>query len=128
VGKSVRTRLDGHRAGRARCDDRSQQGRAGLSADDGEADPGVGAPATLAASARVAMPIGRASNPDLAQYAKAIGGPLARVRSPAALKAWIAANEPVYLADGIGPGIKARVLQMVTTRQREVGVPLPEPI
>jgi hypothetical protein len=73
-----------------------------------------------------AMPLDRSGNPNFALYVRRIKDTLPQLRTADDLALWIAANEPVYLADTVGSGTRARVLQMVTAAKRELGMPLPE--
>ena len=71
----------------------------------------------------VEMPTGRGGTPNMARYLEAVESDLASVNDQPAMAAWIAANEPIYLATDFPIATRIRAMKMATARRLLLGMP-----
>jgi hypothetical protein len=71
----------------------------------------------------VQMPTGRGGTPNMARYLEAIDSDLASVNDQPTMAAWLAANEPIYLATDFPIATRIRAMKMATARRLLLGMP-----
>jgi hypothetical protein len=88
---------------------------------DGDAIPDWDTP--LRTRAPVEVPVGRGGRPDMMAYVRALENDLAAVNDAPTVEAWLAVNEPVYMANDFPVGTRTRAMTMANARRRQLGVP-----
>jgi hypothetical protein len=69
------------------------------------------------------MPTGRGGTPNMARYLEAVESDLANVNDQPTMAAWLAANEPIYLATDFPIATRIRAMKMATARRLLLGMP-----
>jgi hypothetical protein len=71
----------------------------------------------------VQMPTARGGTPNMARYLEAVESDLASVNDQPTMAAWLAANEPIYLATDFPIATRIRAMKMATARRLLLGMP-----
>ena len=71
----------------------------------------------------VEMPTGRGGTPSMARYLEAVDSDLSSVNDQPTMAAWLAANEPIYLATDFPIATRIRAMKLATARRLLLGMP-----